>query len=244
MTLKMQKIATLIFLLFMLPMAVANEIVVAIPEPEAPYFNRLKDTGAEFDIIHAALKHAGYSVIPYYLEYKYIPDALKSGDIDCATSLTPYKGLNSFYSAPLVEHPFVAISLAKNKIVLKTIADLKTIDFVAFLGASEELDEAYKQLIKQKKMRPEETNATKMVNMLFREEVSVIIMDKNIFMYSRSMFRERPERKQVVKYHALFTPLAYPLTCKKETVSKKFNQSLRILKENGQYQTILKRYFN
>ncbi|MBE8232275.1 MAG: hypothetical protein HAW67_00970, partial [Endozoicomonadaceae bacterium] len=92
-------------------MVIANETVVAIPEPESPYFNRLRDTGAELDIIRAALKHAGYSIIPYYLEYKYIPDALENGDIDCATSLTPYKELNSFYSDPLVKHPFVAISL-------------------------------------------------------------------------------------------------------------------------------------
>lgn len=229
-------------------MAQANEIVVAIPEPEAPYYYRLQDKGAEMDVIRAAFKQAGHTVIPYYLvQYKSIPDLLDSGDIDCATSLTPFAGLHSFYSDPLIPHPFVAISLTSNRIKLNRVEDLQHIKFLPFLGATHELGDAYKRLIthlEAQKKKPKQTTATRMVNMLFRGDVPVIIMDKHIFEHNRDRFGHRSERMQKVDYHPIFEPLAHPLTCKSEQLSKKFNQSLRLLRKNGQYQAIIDRYFN
>lgn len=223
----------------------AKEVTIAIPEPEEPYYNRLHDTGAELEIIRAAFKDLGYEILPYYLNYEYIPDALDNGDIDCATSLTPFKGLNAFYSDPLVRHPFVAISLTKNSIILKEINDLSDKDFSAFFGATNELGHTYQSLVKQrhtKKMRPEQHSATSLVNMLFQEETSIVLMDKHIFEFNRKKLGMRAERMQAVTYHPIFQPLSHPLTCKNADLTASFNQSLQKLRKEGQYQTILTEY--
>jgi polar amino acid transport system substrate-binding protein len=148
---------------------------------------------------------------------------------------------NAYLSEPYIQYQNVAISLEEDEITIDKLADLKDKQIVAFPRAKQFLGDNFVNAIKQATEYREITDQMRQVKMLFAKRTQVLIMDVSIFRHFLLMNQDARYTKDF-KVHYLFEPRMHSAAFKNELDRDQFNQGLKKIKSNGQYQQILDKY--
>lgn len=222
----------------------AKNLKLAVGLALPPYFISETKTGMEFEIIQAALKPYGHSVSLVFVPFARVTAVLDQGKVDCASPMNPNSGVKAFYSDSHISYQNAAISLAKNRYVIKTVNDLSDKSIIGFQDATKYLGPEFKSMAESNR-RYREKYDQKMQNMyLYNNRIQVIVMDVNIFKYFKKRVASFANTAQPVTYHELFPKTPYNVAFKDRKIRDAFNLGLKRIKENRIYDQIIRNYTN
>lgn len=221
----------------------ANEtvnIVVGLTKP--PYVIEKTQSGFELDVITSILKQLNKQPNYIFVPFGRSERMLNEHDIDMIlTANKQIIGDKAYLSEPYITYQNVAISLKKNELLIDSIKDLANYSLATFQSAhkvlgsefakSAELSPVYIQIIKQEHQ----------LDMLFKERVEVIIMDKNIFRYMFEKYYPGKDFDQLT-IHKVFPESPYSVAFKSHFSRNNFNQQLEVFLSSIQYQALIEKY--
>lgn len=206
-----------------------------------------KITGAEVEIIKQSLSAMGYQ--PTFVSYPYgrLPSAFRDKKIDgTIVTLKEFQGFNVFYSEiVLPEYQTVAVHLADRNIELNTVKDLKNRSIIAHQRAHLFYGSEYNgitRLNKKTTTYKETKSQDKQVMMLFKERVDVIVLAYEIFIYYKNLQFGEDEIKAYKVSKIFGEKFGFHNAFWQKQVRDDFNEGLKIIKENGTYDKILRTY--
>jgi len=137
------------------------------------------------------------------------------------------------------EYQTVAISLAKNKLKLSAISDLKNHTIVAHQRAKNYYGAEFFDLVtKSGNNYHEYANQLNQVRLLYNDLAEVIVIGNNIFNHFKT--RANFDTSAAIEVHKIFgEKRGYNNAFTSEKVRDEFNTCLETLKSNGHYQKLI-----
>lgn len=220
-----------------------RSVVVAFGESLEPYVIPQLEAGIELDIIRAALKAQRYEMQPVFLSQKRLPQALADRRIDAVATIVPESGAKGAYSDVYISYEDKAITLSQRRLEINKIADLAGYSVSAFPLAGQYLGSEFAALSARHPDYHETGNQIDQNRLLYRGSVDVVVADYRIFNYmNKRMQADFNEQALPVTYHDIFIKLPYRVLFRQPALRDAFNQGLKQIQQNGDYQRILKRY--
>ncbi|TDR80693.1 substrate-binding periplasmic protein [Paludibacterium purpuratum] len=218
-------------------------IRVAFGESLEPYVMADSNNGIEVDIIRAAFAVRGIAVTPQYVSQPRLATALESPGIDAVATLGRQSGIRTNYSNTYVSYDDVAITLKSRQLKLTQIADLVHYNVLAYSNAKIYLGPEFHVMANKNPHYAEAADQMNQNRLLYRGAIDVVVADRRIFQWMdhklEPQFHEKP---QPVEMYHLFPPTEYQLACRTSVLCDTFNQGLKIIQKNGEYDRILARY--
>lgn len=224
------------------------EIGVSFSIP--PWVIQGTDSGIELDLLRLAFENTPYSPKPVYLPFAIVHSKFDNGQLDGFINAKPNPYKSGYLSDTVVTFENVAISLASNQYPEDlTVQFLGDKQVVAFQKARQLLGGDFSEMAQNNDDYQEIAKQALQLNLLFVRNIDFIVMDKSIFGYFWKAASENKSYKQAgyrydkaVTFHHLFEPSHYAYRFKEEAVRDAFNAGLAKIRENGQYDEVLKRY--
>lgn len=232
----------LLLLLWLVPAgAGARELVIATSS-SIPPFVIPEDRGIVIDIMREALAQSGHQLAFIFAPNRRVTYELENGRVDGVFNL-PEGGMQGvFFSSPVVEYQNVAITLSRNKLDLKQVADLKPLRIAAFQNAPVFLGEAFASLVRHHPAYLEVSNQRSQLSLLYTGRVDVIVMERRIFEYFRAHAGDDLDVSADVRIHPLFPAAPRFAAFRDIYIRDLFNQGLAALRDSGRYQAIIDSY--
>lgn len=223
----------------------AEEVRMAFGERIPPYSFPQTDSGIELEIIAAALAYKGHRLKPSYYPFARVPEAFRSGWVDATmTDLgRDLQAAGGHYGDPAVLYDNVFITLQSRGLTIRSPADLRGLQVVAFAGAARRYPEWLRPL--QDSGHYHEVNdQAAQVKTLMLGRYDVVLSDRSIFRYYARELGRQGLAILPVQEHAFTTPNPqdYRPVFRSRQVRDDFNQGLRQIKQSGRYQAIYDKY--
>ncbi len=204
--------------------------------------NMLK--GIEPDLVQESFALMGYKVNGIRMTKDHLETVLNNdNDIDGVSTISP-NNPKLFYSDDFTEYQNYAITRKSDNLNIKNIDDLKSIKFVAWKNAYNDLGEEFYKLFNHKdgiykNSYHENLLQSDDVNEFFLGKFDALIIDKTIFSWYKNIFKNKGE----YIFHNIFPKKKiYPVSFKTKKIRDIFNKGLKKLKDSGRYQQIVDFY--
>jgi polar amino acid transport system substrate-binding protein len=222
--------------------AAPREVHIGMGLAKPPYIMESGDGGIDYEIANQAFAAAGYKMVALQFPQARGLALFRAGQLDGLLSIDRGIGGNDFFSEPYVTYQNVAITLASRNIRLTRIEDLAKYSVAAFQNANAVLGETFKLLATSHPQYKEYAQQIQQDKMLFSGRVDVVIGDRLIFLYYSKRLDPAIDTDQQVVFHAIFPPNPRLAVFHDREIRDKFNTGLKIIKHNGTYDAILKKY--
>jgi ABC-type amino acid transport substrate-binding protein len=237
----------MIGLLFVAPVALAQKsdpkvVHIAFGESLEPYVMQDGNSGIDVDIVRAALKARGYTMVPVLYPKIRLFNSLDMPNIDARSLAIVESGGQGVYSDPYDTYENVAIALASSHIQLHKVSDLGKYRILAFAMAKAHLTPEFKQMAVRNPWYSEASNQMTQPRALLYKHVDVVICERRIFywMVHEQFVSLKEIEPPTVIYH-LFPPTDYRLAFRDPHLRDEFDLGLQTIKRNGLYQKLLNR---
>jgi polar amino acid transport system substrate-binding protein len=124
---------------------------------------------------------------------------------------------------------------------MQKISQLKDYTIATFQGATGYFGDEFHAASKDSPDYVEYHDMGKLVNLLMSQRYQVVVLDYWIFRYFLSKSQYAGQLDQI-RFHELLPRVPAAVAFNNEALRNKFNQGLRIIKEDGTYDAILLRY--
>lgn len=218
------------------------KIGVGISKP--PYIIEKTNSGMELDILRRALALAGYDMKPHYMPLLRIPHGLNGGALDGGMPLKANLPVDAFFSNEVLTYQNYAIALASNDLKIRKISDLGRLRVVAFQNASKFLGEDFSRMVTGNSSYSEVANQELQIKMLLGGRVDVVVSDVRIFLHFKKLVEEKLGNNAQVNLYPLFTPTAYRAAFRDRSVRDAFDEALKKMRANGEYDEIIANYIS
>lgn len=228
--------------------AQAAEVRMSFGLSLPPYVIKESNSGYELEIIKEALAVKGHTLKPSFAAFGVTKQILKDKGADAAQRGGPEMAeADGFYYAaePTAIYEDVVISLAKNKLAINSLADLKTKTVAAYHGAKEFIGPEYAAAVKANPNYQENSSSKRLVQMVYANGVQATVCDINIFKYVAATLKGEMDVSQEVTYHRIFptnTIKTNHAVFMDKQIRDDFNAGLAQLKKTGRYKEIIKKY--
>lgn len=226
--------------------AAAKEVRVAFGLSLPPYVIKESNSGAEMEIIRAALVAKGHTLTPSYVPLGRVAETLASETVD---AVQRDGGVNleekgGHYSDDVITYQNAFIILESNGLEIKSPADLKSRKVLAYQGASKNSIVApwLVDAVGSDKYNETPDQLTQ-VKMLFSKRIDVVLSDKNIFThFSKKAASDDGIVLSPVKHFQPFSMPAYRAVFKDKEIRDDFNSGLKMIRESGEYEEIYNKF--
>ena len=207
-------------------------------------FGQASGKGIEADILKEAFKLVNYNV--NILQGKKSEQEIilyQNNDLDAVATVSQ-KNDGLFYSDTFTIYENYVITRKRDNLKIDTLEDLKDVSFVTWKNAFNDLGEEFDRLYnpnngKYPNVYHDTLTQIDDAKMFFSQKVDAIIVDKTIFNWHKLYFKNNEE----YTFHKVFNvQKKYPVTFRNKKVRDDFNKGLKIIKENGRYDEIIKFY--
>lgn len=220
----------------------AEKITLIAGLVKAPYIIEENGSGTQLDIVREAMKKENVEVNFIHVPLARGMTTYQSYNLGGVITLpTDFEYPNLFMSQPYINYQNVAISLSESQLAINTLQDLSGKSVVAFQNAKKFLGEEYNKVVSYAIDYRELAQQEKQIEMLFMRRTEVIVLDLDIFLYFVKTHSDPIFTKDVI-IHRLFASTEYTIGFRDNAIRDKFNNGLRLLKAQGEYQTILDNY--
>lgn len=219
----------------------ARVLIVATREDAAPLVMPDRISGLEIDIVREAFRLGGYEIEIVILPPLRVRDALMEGRVDAAFPLKAHTETSLFYSDSYYTIQNIAVSLEEQKARIDQVSDLGMYAVVAFQGAAQWLPKAFRDMAAANSSYQELKNQKGQVRSFFMRRDRVIVLDQTIFRYYAGQKGINPDGLSYVE-HSILPPAPVSLGFSDGALQKAFNAGLRLLRNNGEYEAIIRRY--
>lgn len=230
-----------------------KDLTIGISFSIPPYVIQKNDDGLELALLKRCLEKSNYKVNIAYLPSARTLLNFEDGQIDGVINVKDGT-VKGFYTDVVITFRNYAISLRENDFQIHTISDLAGKSIVAFQKASKFLEPSFGQLAKSNRSYGEVADQSLQVKQLLKHRVDIVVMEQKIFKYLRrdlfdtsviqgkKSYFSAAEIRQDIAYHDIFTPSDYKFAFNSKKVRDDFNENLREIRQNGEYDTIINRY--
>lgn len=222
--------------------AIADALVVGFGTHKPPYVLEDENSGLEFELVAAALEHAGVEMRPYYAPLERLHRMLQYQELDAMASTNHTSGVNAHYSAIYIEYQNIAVSLQRRHVQLDSIEDLAGYSVSAFQRARFVLGPRFETMTAANPRYREEARQITRNLLLYAGRVDVMIGDRRIIRAFNDEIADRVDISQPVVEHELFPPTGYRVGFTDAATRDLFDQGLAGIRGNGRYQAITRRY--
>lgn len=200
-------------------------------------------TGVEYDIIAAALAERGHRVVPKLYPFARLVLTFNQNEaIDAAAPVNAALPVKGTLTAPYITYTNVGISLVNGHVRADHMADLGTLNIVAFQNARTLLGPAFADVIAYNPNYREEANQQNQIRVLFNARADLIIGEQRILHYFIAHPEADIDATPPVREHRLFTPIDYSVVFRDPALAQDFNDGLAAIKASGAYDAILRKY--
>ncbi len=218
------------------------ELVAGLPKP--PFIIEKNKSGIQIDLVREAFRLHGKKVKFVHLPLGRAITGYQRLNVDGVMTLPAnYQHPAMKTSSPYVTYQNVAVTLAENEAVIKTVKDLSRLSMVAFQNASRYLGEEFNDVISHTIDYREMPDQAKQVEMLFMRRTEVIVLDESIFKYLISQSNDI-RLKKPFKIHYIFNERNYVAGFRDAKLVNMFNDGIAKMKEQGTYQQIIDKYLH
>lgn len=232
----------LFFLLANSLMASAQTLRVGFGTHKPPYIFENDARGLEYDIVMAAVRHAGLQPEAHYAPMERLNLMLSKGQIDVMTSTNERSGGAIFYSDVYIRYQNVAVALRSKNLDIQRISDLTGYSVSAFQRARFLLGREYQAMAEHNPRYREEAFQIARNRMLYRGRVDVVVTDMRILRYFNREVYTQVDVTQPLTVYPIFAASDYTLGCREQADCQRFNQGLAAIRANGEYTAIERRY--
>lgn len=229
---------------------------VGVPDSELPpyffYAGRFtpgrgeearQDDGIEQNIIQLAFENAGYQPEFSYLKTRHQDFQKANSTVDCISSVTEGENLSGYYSDPVIDYRDTVIFLTDTNPPITTLDDLIGQPMETFYQASKYHPELI-ELSKNPLYYHEHRSKISQVILLYRRKVKALVMDKYSFYFARYRANLVVDTSPKCEMRNWLNSQPYRMLCRDEQMRNQFNQGLKKLHENQEYETIIQSYMN
>lgn len=228
----------------------AKELTVGFGQNRSPFVIDKSGKGLEIDVFREALAHKGHTLTVEHFSNKRLAVVLeKIPRIDAVAAVQAKPGDKFHYVPKYMVYDNFAISRKKDKLKIKTIADLKGHSIVTWQNAYRDLGPEYNQLFNPKgneayKLRYQELVSQRTQNITFwRNGAQVIIIDKTIFLWHKKQLSDVLDTSAELVYHPIFSGKTFfHAGFRDPQIAKDFEEGLKHLKETGRYDELYRKY--
>jgi len=244
----MKSLFLFLFLILTYLNAQEKTTINAVLGQHKPPFMFGKDTnkGIEADLLSEIFQNMGYKLNMIQKEKSYMQVILnEKNKYDLVATITP-KNKKLFYSDVFTTYENYVITRAEDHLSINSIDDLKTIRFIAWNGAYNDLNGEFYKLFNPidgtaKHSYNDNMSQLDDIKMFFSKKVDAIIIDKTIF----NWYKIHLGNNEQYTFHDIFkTKKTYPVTFRSEKLRDEFNVELQKLKDSGRYDEIIEFYEN
>ncbi|WP_444904184.1 substrate-binding periplasmic protein [Microbulbifer sp. CnH-101-E] len=219
----------------------AKELKIAISQDAPPYVINQAKSGLEVDVITQSLPD--YTISFIQMGWGEILGAIERGMAEAEANVHGNNG-DLYYSNDYIAFINYAISRKKDQIKINQLKDLVGHHVITWTGAHKDLGPEFSQLFSPGKIGAknyvELESSQDQVREFWREDNSIIIIDKSIFSYFSS---KDGHSMNEVDIHTIVVPvLTFKMAFKNKADRDAFNHGLRQLCNKGIYEALLKRY--
>ncbi len=220
----------------------AKEVNIGMGNFE-PYFIEKGETGIFTDIINLVFAQLedyhprylwGLSNNQLWLNFE-------AGELDAVSNLFDSVKLNACRTAPIFRFRDVAISNASDHYKINNINDLWGKNIVTFEGAKDFFGEEFSSIIRKGFYR-EVAKPHTQVRELHKRRADVSVGDMFIFLHSIKNKQEVNSRPQDFSFHDIFPAISSRMGFQDEKVCTLFNEALKKIRKNGQYEKVYHSY--
>lgn len=232
--------------------ALAREVRVGIGFSLPPYVIRESDSGMEVDLIRESFALAGLDAKFVYLPNLRLPVAFANGEVDCVCANAAYdladdSGREVFGSPVTIAYQNYAISLGKSHFTIESLDDLKDKRVLGFNNATKYLGPGFAAMAKANPRYTELADQALQVRMLYSGRVDVVVSDKRIFLWWRSLLRRSDiahtlELDRPPVFHPIFPPASRRLHFGKSETRDAFNRGFGLFRAGAGLEALSRRY--
>lgn len=216
--------------------ALPRVLRVAIGEGIPPYTFSNPPGGVQYDVLNLIIGRMGCQPEILMVPLDRAQSMLQDGSADGILGLTgPYP------SQPFIAYQNAAISLKERGLVLKGIADLKTLRVAAFQRARTFLGPEFRAMTEANPDYQEVSPRVVVNQLLFSGRVDVIVSDIHIFEYLNRETRF-VDTTQPVTLHPLFPPTRYRMIFNDPDLRDAFDKALKTVLADDPYPALVKKY--
>jgi polar amino acid transport system substrate-binding protein len=216
------------------------EIIAGLSKP--PFIIEDNNSGIELDIFHSAFGKHNKEVTFIHVPFGRSRTSFHRLNADGIITVLPdYQHPKAFVSEPYIIYQNVAVSLRENKFVIDDIKSLSGKSIIAFQNAKKYLGDDYLKTINSSMEYREIADQMKQIEMLFSRRTEVIILDINIFKYFVKTHTSG-QYSQKFNIHYIFNERPYAAAFKTEENKMLFDKGIKLIKQEGIYQTIMDKY--
>ena len=228
--------------------ASSSELVIGFSLDTPPFVMDAASSGISVEIVSASLKLKGYTLTPRQMSYAQLADAVVDGRVDAATMVVETNN-GTYFSDNYITFRNFAITMKSAGLQINEVADLKGKSIVAWENAYKVLGPEFKSLFSptgeaayRKKYR-EIPDQKDQVEMFWRDEAEVIVIDKSVMAWFTKELAEKLDVSAALEYHPIFgSATHYRVNFKNKKVRDDFNEGLEAIRLDGEDQGIYDKY--
>ncbi len=220
------------------------EVRIVFGQSLEPYVDETSGKGLEVDIIRAALKASGHTLVIGFVPQARVPLALRSAQFDGAATLTPDSGVEGAYSDVYIHYVDMVIAPKGKLQAALRVADLQSLRVVGFQNASQYLGPDFAAMVKANPRYSEQAQQLSQVRMLFGGQADAIVSEARIFEYQVGQLRSRKfsEKPFEVDFFPLFEQIPYRMVFRDPALRDAFNAGLARIRQQGTLAQMESRY--
>lgn len=235
----------ILFFLILCSVVKAKELRVIFSYATPPYVFEYDGSGIIVDITKKAFAQTSYEIKPIFVNSKRSFEMFKYGYADAIAMIQKSSGLGAYYSDIFVEYHVAAFALKSKKYAIKKIEDLKEYHFVGFQNARKYLGEQFSKVTKEARDNYSEVvDLRQQAYKFLKGRTDVILMDIYAFAFYKNelIAQGKIDPNLEVDVFEIFQPIQYRTAFKDKNTRDDFNKGLELLRVNGQYHEIYKKY--
>lgn len=224
--------------------AQSAEVRIACGQSLIPFADEKTGKGLDIDIIRAALRAVGHTLVPVFLPMARVPLAMRDAKLDGASTLTADSGVAGAYSDVYVEYRDVVIAPKGQLPSPLRLSQLQNLRVVGFPNATLYLGAEFAAMAKANPRYSEQQNQLSQVRMLFGHQADAIVAEARIFAYQMAQLRKSTftERPFEVDTFAAFEGIPYRVVFRDAGLRDTFNAGLAQIRQSGELAKIEARY--
>ncbi|WP_151632407.1 substrate-binding periplasmic protein [Noviherbaspirillum aerium] len=216
------------------------QIGVGLIKP--PYFLAPGTGGMEYEIAEKAFEAGGYRMAAQHLPPSRALALLRAGHLDGMLSVTEGIGGRHYFSESYLHYQNVAIALSSRNLRIRGVSDLRGWSVAAFQNASLLLGEEFKTVATGHPDYREYAQQLTQNKLLYTGRVDVVVGDRLVFRHLSRHLEAPIDVRQAVTLYPLFPPSPRMAVFKDAAMRDAFNAGLQVIRRNGVYGAILKKY--
>lgn len=226
----------------------AEKLVVAFGNTLAPWVMAESDKGILIELISQAMEPLGYEIEKVYYPYARRITSYQAKIVDVVCDIN-HKDIHTsnlvgYFSGNVYSYENYAFSLKKRNYKLSRIDELSKFSLMSWQGARKQLGADYNQMADNNSSYFETHNQKTQVQMLFKDRVEVIQLDKQIFEYYRSKLIEEKEINANIKVDSfsLFGANPKGFMFRSSKARDDFVKQIELMKKDGRFDKVFNKH--